>query len=675
MKVVVVGNGMVGSRLVAELCASSEPGAAALDITVLGAEDHLPYNRVLLSEVVAGAYDLGAIDLPGVVDPRVGVWTGVSAVAVDRDGRVVVDSIGGRHRYDALVLAAGASARVPELPGLVREDADLDGSPLPSSQRDDAGRDARPVPGPQRDATSLASNLSPGPQRHDASRDARPAPGPRGARDAGLVPGAHVLRTIDDAREIVAASANARHVVVLGAGVLGLEVAVGLAGRTGAGAVVHLVHPRGLMNAQLDAAAGEVAADAVARLGVHVRTGVGAAEVLLRDGRVAGVVLEDATVLPADLLVVTAGTVPETRLAAEAGLDVDRGVVVGPDLATPGDASVFAIGDCAQPPEGGTGLVVQGWDQARRLARHLAERAGESPKDRSAAVAGRDGGHATVPDEPRSAARHGHGEALPGGRRTAMGSEPDDRGGVFTGKFQASPSDGQGHDGVVEARPQDPEGSAAGQRPASSARASGGCTCGPVDDSSVVKVKGRGVDVVAMGVSGSARPAACAEHPRRTVRLSDPDAVRHLEVVVQAGRVVGATCVGGGAVAADLVAAFTRGTPVPRDPAQLLVRAVGPVSGGADTPVRIPDRATICRCNGVTKGDLVRAWRDGNRTVEEIARSTRATTGCSGCKAPVCGILDWLHAAEPAPDAAAERPGEAPAPAVAPSAPAPSRAG
>ena len=66
---------------------------------------------------------------------------------------------------------------------------------------------------------------------------------------------------------------------------------------------------------------------------------------------------------------IAAGTVAETRLAQLAGLDVGPGIVVGPDLATPVDLRVFAIGDCAQPPEGGTGLIAQGWDPGPAASR------------------------------------------------------------------------------------------------------------------------------------------------------------------------------------------------------------------------------------------------------------------------------------------------------------------
>jgi assimilatory nitrate reductase electron transfer subunit len=161
----------------------------------------------------------------------------------------------------------------------------------------------------------------------------------------------------------------------------------------------------------------------------------------------------------------------------------------------------------------------------------------------------------------------------------------------------------------------------------------------------VVRLKAYGLDVVAMGRCGSRRTPG-----GRTVRLSDPETGRYVEVVVEGGVVVGATCVGGGAVAADLVTAYTRRTPAPADPAQLLLRPVrgAAAGGGAEaSPTLMPDRATVCRCNGVTKGDLVAAWRSGATSTEEIATATRATTGCGGCTEAVCGLVDWLRKSDP----------------------------
>ena len=63
-----------------------------------------------------------------------------------------------------------------------------------------------------------------------------------------------------------------------------------------------------------------------------------------------------------------------------------------------------------------------------------------------------------------------------------------------------------------------------------------------------------------------------------------------------------------------------------------------------DSPSLIPDRATICRCNGVTKGDIRTEFASGATTLEQVAESTRATTGCGECTDAVCGILDWLGA-------------------------------
>lgn len=477
MRVVVVGYGMVGSRLVEELVRRC-PDA---DVTVLGAEPHQPYNRVLLGELVAGRVDEESLALPA-ADGRVAVRRGVAAIAIDRAARTVTCDDGAVVPYDALVLATGASARIPELPGL------------------------------------------------------RPSP-----------LGVHPLRTLADARSVADAVSTCGRAVVLGGGVLGLEVACALTERGMDAAVVH-AGPH-LMDRQLDAAASEALEHGLRRLGIAVRTGRPPAAVLVRGGRVRGLRFTDGDELPTDLLVLATGTVPEVGLAAGAGLAVGRGVLVDGDGAT-SDPHVFAIGDCAQPAEGSSGLVAQGWEQARRLAEALARRPGALPRPRTV-----DADAAT----------------------------------------------------------------------------------------DVVRLKAHGLEVVTMGLTGAA--ATAGKH--RSVRLSDPSTGRHVEVVVAGGAVVGATCVGAGPVAADLTAAYTRRTPVPADPAHLLLR---PVRGAGPEPepsvTLMPDRATVCRCNGVTKGELVRAWGDGARTPADVARATRATTGCGGCTDAVCGLLDWLAGAE-----------------------------
>ena len=91
----------------------------------------------------------------------------------------------------------------------------------------------------------------------------------------------------------------------------------------------------------------------------------------------------------------------------------------------------------------------------------------------------------------------------------------------------------------------------------------------------------------------------------------------------------------------------------------------------ADDPTTIPDRATICRCNGVTKGALVRAWGSGARGAADLARATRATTGCGTCTDAVEGIAAWLtssdaDAATPVPVPGRAEPGDPARPAPEP---------
>jgi assimilatory nitrate reductase electron transfer subunit len=112
VKVLVVGYGMAGTRAVAELRARD----ADVKVTALGAEPHRPYNRILLSALLAGKVgedDLAIAAAPAGADVRLGE----PVTALDTRLRVV-RTTREEHEYDALVLATGSVPVVPSLPGL-----------------------------------------------------------------------------------------------------------------------------------------------------------------------------------------------------------------------------------------------------------------------------------------------------------------------------------------------------------------------------------------------------------------------------------------------------------------------------------------------------------------------------------------------------------------------------
>lgn len=309
-RVVVVGSGMAGTRFVQEVVERDLD--RRLSITVVGDEPGDPYNRMLLSDVLAGATSADNIvlaDRAWYDRHRVGLRTATSAVRIDRAARLVHLDDGTALGYDVLVLATGSSAVRPPVDGL-----------------------------------------------HDGT--------------GGLRRGALALRTLADCREIDRLAAGARTAVVLGAGVLGLEAARGLAGR---GLAVTLLQ-RGtrLMERQLDAGASRLLTRTARSLGVTVRTGsaVGIREC---DGRVAGVQCEDGSVVDAELLVLCCGVRPRVELARAAGLAVAAGVVVDDQLRSVTDPAVFAIGECAEHRGRTYGLVAPVWEQARAAAQAVAQ--------------------------------------------------------------------------------------------------------------------------------------------------------------------------------------------------------------------------------------------------------------------------------------------------------------
>ncbi len=110
-RVVVIGAGLAGVRLARRL---GELGTPAL---LIGEEEHRPYNRVLLAEVLAGRYAPEVIALPtpeGLIRTRV--------TDIDREERVVECADGSKIAYDTLVLATGSNPVLPPLRGLFTPD-------------------------------------------------------------------------------------------------------------------------------------------------------------------------------------------------------------------------------------------------------------------------------------------------------------------------------------------------------------------------------------------------------------------------------------------------------------------------------------------------------------------------------------------------------------------------
>ena len=182
------------------------------------------------------------------------------------------------------------------------------------------------------------------------------------------LPGVCAFRDLRDVDTMIAAAETYQRAVVIGGGLLGLEAAWGLKRRGMAVAVVHLMPT--LMERQLDEPAGKLLQRDLTERGVAFFTN-GQTEEVTGTDRVTGIKLADGREAPADLVVVAIGIRPEIDLARAAGLEVNRGIVVGDNLCT-SDPDIFAIGECAEHRGQVVGLVAPIWDMARVCAHHLA---------------------------------------------------------------------------------------------------------------------------------------------------------------------------------------------------------------------------------------------------------------------------------------------------------------
>jgi NAD(P)H-nitrite reductase large subunit len=441
---------MAATRLAEELVRRGHT-----DVTVLGDEPHPPYNRILLSAVLEGTHRPESLimrDPEWYADHGIDLRLATRVLGLDRERREVLLVDGTTLGYDRLVLATGSIPTLPPIRGIVR-------------------------------------------------------------REGTLHPKVHAFRSLDDCQRLVAALPGTRNAVVVGGGLLGLQVARALSVR---GLDTEVVEGGDhLLRSQVGALAGAALARGLERLGTTVYTGARA--VRLTD---AGWVLDNGYTLSTDLVVLTAGGRPSTALARRAGLTVRRGIVVDDRLCSVDDSRVHAIGDCAQHAGRTTGFVPPAWEQAGLLAARIC------------------------------------GEPV-----TYEGTR------------------------------------------------------------SVARLRATGLDVAVLGDPERAEG--------QVVEMTNPVVGTHRKVVVRDGVIIGATLVGDLSRVGLLTQHYDRGTVLgPDEPGALLLG--DPPAG----PAQLPDEAEVCACAGVTVG-RIRACG----SLDQVTRTTRATTGCGGCAPSVRQLL------------------------------------
>lgn len=258
-------------------------------LTLVGAEPHLPYDRPPLSkEYLTGDSEPDSLAL----DPD-GAYDDLDVELMLSTHAVGLDVAA---RTVAVAPAAGGSAETVPFDGLVI-------------------------------ATGAA---------------ARSLPGTEGIR------GVHTLRTLDDAQAIRDGLRAGARVAVVGGGFIGSEVAASAKAR-GCEVTVIEAAPAPLVRG-LGAQMGSRVGALHGHNGVELRLGVGV-EGVLGTGRAEAVAMADGSRIPADLVVIGIGVVPNTAWLEGSGLQIDNGVVCDETLCC-GPEGVYAVGDVARAPNG-----------------------------------------------------------------------------------------------------------------------------------------------------------------------------------------------------------------------------------------------------------------------------------------------------------------------------------
>jgi nitrite reductase (NADH) large subunit len=316
-KLVVVGNGMAGARVVEEILRRAPD---LFDIVMFGAEPYGNYNRILLSNVLNRTQKAAEIFMNPLAwydENQITLHAGVRAVKIDRERRVV---IGKPLRRDALPYAAGETGIGTEAPIEERYDHVI------------IATGSRPFVPPM---------------------------------EGFGQPGTFLFRTIDDCDRIANYAKECRKAAVIGGGLLGLEAARGL--MTHGVEVSVLEAAPQLMIAQLDPDSGQMLKATMEAMGVKVLCEKITTHIVAENGRITHLLLKDGSLVDTDMVVVSAGIRPITDIALASGLTVDKAIVCDDQMRT-SDPDIFSVGECVQHRGKLYGLVDPIWEQANVLA-------------------------------------------------------------------------------------------------------------------------------------------------------------------------------------------------------------------------------------------------------------------------------------------------------------------
>ena len=316
-RLIVIGNGMAGARVVEEILKRAPD---MFDITMFGAEPYGNYNRILLSNVLNGtdqATNIFMNPLAWYEEKGIKLHAGVKVIQIDREKKMVMG--------------------VP----LTRDDCPYSTSiPSPANRQ----RFIEPY-----DQVIIATGSRP---------FVPPIEGFEG-------PGTFLFRTLDDCARIADYAGNCQRATVIGGCLLGLEAARGLLTHGVQVAVIEAAHH--LMPAQLDDEGGRMLKLTMEAMGITVFCQQIAKSIQREHGEMTQLIFNDGTTLPTDMVVVSTGIRPIVELASEAGLVVKRGLLTNDQMQT-NDPDIFAVGECVEHRGQLYGLVEPIWEQARTLA-------------------------------------------------------------------------------------------------------------------------------------------------------------------------------------------------------------------------------------------------------------------------------------------------------------------